>query len=53
MKFSRVRTPELRTAIGHALGEPAYRQAAARVQASFAAAGGAPAAADALEHLVP
>ena len=52
VKFSRVRAPELRTAIDQALGDPQLRAAAARVARSFHAAGGAAAAATLLEDLL-
>jgi UDP:flavonoid glycosyltransferase YjiC (YdhE family) len=42
----------LRAAVASVLGAPAHREAAARVRASFTAAGGAPAAADRLEGLL-
>ncbi|GAA2583432.1 glycosyltransferase [Actinomadura fulvescens] len=51
VRFGRARVPELREAIGAVLDEPRYRAGARRVQASFAAAGGAAAAADRLEGL--
>jgi MGT family glycosyltransferase len=51
VKFGRVQPQELRAAVDQVLGEPAFRAAAERVRASFAAAGGAAAAADALEAL--
>jgi MGT family glycosyltransferase len=51
VKFGRVQPAELRDAVHHVLTEPAFRAAAARVRASFAAAGGAPAAARMLEAL--
>jgi MGT family glycosyltransferase len=51
VKFGRVRASELASAIGAVLSEPAYREAAGRLQASFAAAGGPAAAALALEAL--
>lgn len=51
VKFGRVSAPELRAAVDRVLGEPAFRTAAARVRDSFAAAGGADAAATALEAL--
>jgi MGT family glycosyltransferase len=51
VKFGRVQPPELRDAIRRVLDEPAFRAAAGRVRASFAAAGGATAAAAALEAL--
>lgn len=49
--FGRVGAPELRHAITTVLDDPSYRTAARRVQTSFAAAGGAAAAADHLEKL--
>ncbi len=49
VRFGRVRAAELRAAILDVLGVPSYRAAARRVQESFAAAGGAAAAADHLE----
>ena len=52
VKFGRVRTEGLRAALDLVLTEPDHRAAAARVQASFAAAGGAAAAAGHLEQLV-
>ncbi len=51
VKFGRVRAPELAHAITSVLDEPSYREAAARLAASFRAAGGAGAAAQALECL--
>jgi MGT family glycosyltransferase len=48
VKFGRVQPPDLRAAVERVLGEPGFRAAAERVRASFAAAGGAGAAADAL-----
>jgi MGT family glycosyltransferase len=51
VKFGRVQAAELRDATLRVLTEPAFRTAAARVADSFAAAGGAPAAARALEEL--
>ena len=51
VKFGRVQPDELRTAVTRILTEPAFRSAAARVRDSFAAAGGAEAAASALEAL--
>lgn len=51
VKFARVAAAELRAAVTALLDDPAYRQAARRVQASFAAAGGAATAADHLEKL--
>lgn len=52
VKFGRVRADGLRAALDTVIGDPAYRRAAARVQESFAAAGGARAAADRLEALL-
>jgi MGT family glycosyltransferase len=49
--FRRVRADELRGAVEAALTDDALRAGAARVQASFAAAGGPSAAADHLERL--
>ncbi len=49
--FGRVGITELRRAITTVLDDPSYRTAAQRVQTSFAAAGGAAAAADHLEKL--
>ena len=51
VKFGRVQAPALAAAIRRVLDEPGFRAAAARVRASFAGAGGAPAAAAALEEL--
>ncbi|HEX7703646.1 MAG TPA: nucleotide disphospho-sugar-binding domain-containing protein [Kofleriaceae bacterium] len=51
IKFGRVHAPELRDAVARALTEPALRTAAARVRASFTAAGGATTAATHLETL--
>jgi MGT family glycosyltransferase len=52
VRFGRVGPDELRTATWRVLREPAFRQAAATIAASFAAAGGAQAAAGVLEDLV-
>ena len=52
VKFTRVTVPMLHEAIESVLDLPAYREAARRVQASFATAGGPPLAADRLEQLV-
>ena len=49
VKFGRVQPDELRAAVTRVLTEPAFREAAQRIRASFAAAGGAEAAATALE----
>lgn len=51
VRFGRVRAAELREAALRVLDEPSFRAAAARVRASFEAAGGAPRAADLLEEL--
>ena len=51
VKFGRVQAPELRAAVRRILDEPSFREAARRVQASFAAAGGAAAAATHVEAL--
>ncbi len=51
VRFGRVRAPELRAAVTEVIDDPRYRQAAVRVQQSFAAAGGAPAAAARLAAL--
>ncbi len=53
VKFARVRADDLRAAIDAALTDADLRAAAARVQASFAAAGGPAAAATHLEALLP
>jgi MGT family glycosyltransferase len=50
--FRGVTSRELRVAVAAVLSEPRYQEAAERVKTSFDAAGGAPAAADALEELV-
>jgi UDP:flavonoid glycosyltransferase YjiC (YdhE family) len=52
VKFGRVQAPELRDAVLRVLGDPALREAACRVRDSFAAAGGAAAAAIHLEGLL-
>ncbi|MET9701123.1 glycosyltransferase [Streptomyces sp. NPDC006529] len=49
VRFGRVRAEEVRDALTAVLDEPGPRRAARRIQASFAAAGGAAAAADRLE----
>jgi UDP:flavonoid glycosyltransferase YjiC (YdhE family) len=49
--FSRVRSAQLREALVTILDDPSYRHAAERIRGSFAAAGGAPAAAARLECL--
>ncbi|MFO0586964.1 MAG: glycosyltransferase [Polyangiaceae bacterium] len=51
LKFGRVRPDELRDAVRRVLAEPSFREAAARVQASFREAGGAGRAADLLARL--
>ncbi len=52
LRFGRLRTEELRDAICAVLGDPSYRRGACLVRDSFAAAGGAVAAADHLEKLL-
>jgi MGT family glycosyltransferase len=52
LRFGRTRPDELATAVRRVLEEPGFREAAARVQASFRAAGGAQAAAEAVEGLL-
>jgi UDP:flavonoid glycosyltransferase YjiC (YdhE family) len=51
VKFSRVTPDQLAAAVTTLLSDPSYRAAAGRVAGSFAAAGGAPAAAARLEQL--
>jgi UDP:flavonoid glycosyltransferase YjiC (YdhE family) len=51
VKFGRVQAGELRDATQRILAEPAFHAAANRIRSSFHAAGGAPAAARALEEL--
>ncbi|MFJ8015646.1 glycosyltransferase [Streptomyces sp. NPDC096339] len=51
VRFGRTRAEELRDALTAVLDDPGPRRAARRIQASFAAAGGASAAADRLEKL--
>jgi MGT family glycosyltransferase len=53
LRFGRLAPAALREAVAHVLDDPAFTAAARRVQASFAAAGGAPAAARLLEELAP
>lgn len=53
VKFARVRADALRAAVDQALTDPDLLAAAERIQASFAAAEGPAAAADALEALLP
>jgi MGT family glycosyltransferase len=50
--FNRVRPSQLREALVSILDDPSYRHAARRIAESFAAAGGAPAAAARLERAV-
>jgi len=49
--YARARPDDVRAAVRAVLDDPAHRASARRVQGSFAAAGGAPAAADHLEKL--
>lgn len=51
VRYGRIRAGELRSALTAVLERDAYREAAGRVRESFAAAGGAVAAADRLEKL--
>ncbi|MFE2554202.1 glycosyltransferase [Streptomyces sp. NPDC059355] len=51
VRFGRTRAEELCDALTAVLDDPGHRRAARRIQASFAAAGGAAAAADRLEKL--
>ncbi|MDI2127240.1 glycosyltransferase [Yinghuangia seranimata] len=51
VRFGRAHVPEIRQAITDVLERPEFREGARRVRDSFAAAGGASSAADALEHL--
>ncbi|MEU6218144.1 glycosyltransferase [Streptomyces sp. NPDC047022] len=51
VRFGRVTSARLGTAIDSVLHEPGYRAGAERIRASFRAAGGAPAAASHLERL--
>lgn len=51
LKFGRVHAAELRAAVLRVLDEPSFREAAVRIGASFAAAGGAERAAELLEGL--
>ncbi|MFF5448055.1 glycosyltransferase [Streptomyces sp. NPDC012888] len=51
LRFGRVRAEDLTGALASVLDDPRYRRAARRIQTSFAAAGGAAAAADRLEKL--
>jgi len=52
VRWGRLRTVDLQTAIRRVLAEPAFGEAAAVVQRSFVEAGGAPRAADLLEELL-
>jgi UDP:flavonoid glycosyltransferase YjiC (YdhE family) len=52
VKFARVQVPELREAVSRILDDLSYRRAAGHIAESFRAAGGAVAAAGALEQLV-
>jgi MGT family glycosyltransferase len=52
VKFGRITVPALCQAVSEVLGDPAYREAAARVGTSLVGAGGASAAADRLEVLL-
>lgn len=52
VRFGRTRAEELRDALTAVLDDPGPRRGARRIQASFAAAGGAAAAADRLEKLL-
>jgi MGT family glycosyltransferase len=52
LKFGRVRPDELRGAVTRVLGEPPFREAAARIAHSFESAGGAAKAALLLEEIV-
>src|SRR4051812_38408687 len=52
LRFGRATAAHLGAAVDAVLGEPAYRAAAGRVRDSFVAAGGAEAAADAVERLL-
>jgi MGT family glycosyltransferase len=51
LRFDRATPREIRAAVEKVLREPAYREAAVRIRASFEEAGGARAAAEALEAL--
>jgi MGT family glycosyltransferase len=52
VRFGRVRARDLRDAVLQVMSEPRFREAAGRVQQSFAAAGGSKAAADLLQGLL-
>jgi UDP:flavonoid glycosyltransferase YjiC (YdhE family) len=51
VRYGRVQADELRSALGAVLDDPSFGEAAARVGASFGAAGGVSEAADRLEKL--
>jgi MGT family glycosyltransferase len=51
VSFGRIRPVDLRTAVDKVLDEPAYREAARRIAASFAAAGGPERAVELLEKV--
>ena len=51
IRSARTTPSELRRALSAVLGDPSYREAAARMREAFRRAGGAPAAADELERL--
>jgi UDP:flavonoid glycosyltransferase YjiC (YdhE family) len=51
LRFARLTAAQLRAGVRAVLDDPAYRQGAGRIRDSFAAAGGACAAADHLERL--
>ncbi len=51
LRFARLGATALRDAVRRVLGEPSFRDAALRVRDSFVHAGGAPAAAEALDAL--
>jgi MGT family glycosyltransferase len=52
LSFARATADDIAGALSSVLGDPAYRQAAGRLAESFAAAGGAPRAADLIEGVV-
>jgi MGT family glycosyltransferase len=52
VRFGRVRARDLRDAVLQVMSEPRFREAAGRVQQSFAAAGGSKATADLLQQLL-
>jgi MGT family glycosyltransferase len=51
VRFSRLRTEELASAVTRVMGEPSYREAAGRIREAFRLAGGAPAAIDRIEKV--